>query len=161
MNDKKTYKFIFNWVLINKLAVGTSPLNQDNISFLKNKGINNILGLCLESEVGWAENISKNFCCERIFIPDSKSEALPNFKDLSKIFNTLTEFLENGATFVHCFASVERSPLICILYVMQKFNLELEDALDYVLRKHDSTNPTNTQLKVINEFRKNLSKEKI
>ena len=54
MNDKKTYKFIFNWVLINKLAVGTSPLNQDNISFLKNKGIKNILGLCLESEVGWA-----------------------------------------------------------------------------------------------------------
>ncbi len=152
MNDRKKYKFIFNWVLINKLAVGSSPLNKENISFLKKNGIKNILGLCLESEIEWEQNISKTFCCERIFIPDSKSEVLPNTKDLSRIYNQLILYLENGATFVHCFASVERSPLICILYIMRKFNLEVEDALDYVLSKHYLTNPTNAQLKVIKGF---------
>ena len=151
MTEKK-YKFIFNWVLINKLAVGSSPLNKENISFLKKKGIKNILGLCLESEIEWEQNISKTFCCKRIFIPDSKSEVLPNFKDLGRIYNQLILYLENGATFVHCFASVERSPLICILYIMRKFNLEVEDALDYVLSKHYLTNPTNAQLKVIKGF---------
>ena len=39
MNDKKELKenFIFNWILKNKLAVGTSPIKSDHINLLKKK----------------------------------------------------------------------------------------------------------------------------
>ena len=37
MNNTSNYKFIFNWILINKLAVGTSPLKESDIKFLKKK----------------------------------------------------------------------------------------------------------------------------
>ena len=152
MNEKDNYNFIFNWVLINKLALGNSPFKQENLDLLKKKGIKNIIGLCSESEIEWGLKTSDNFSCERIYIPDSKSNNLPSNEDLRKILNKLTKDLEKGATFIHCFASVERSPLICILFIMKKYNLEIEDALDYVLRKHKYTNPTNLQLRLIKNF---------
>ena len=73
------------------------------------------------------------------------------------IIDKLSKLINKGATFVHCFASVERSPLICILYIMTIFNLEIEEALDYILSKHEYTNPTNKQLKLIKDFKNNFN----
>ena len=158
MNEKK-YKFIFSWILIDKLALGNSPLNRENINLLKENGIKNILALCSDSEIKWGTETKESFLCERFYIPDSKSNSLPTFQELNEIINKLSIFIKKGATFIHCFASIERSPLICILYVMKEFDLEIEDALDYVLRKHKYTNPTNSQLKLIKDFQNNLKKK--
>ena len=152
----ENYKFIFNWVIINELAVGNSPKEIENTNFLKKKGIKNILGLCSEDEVSWHPNLTTNFNCRRIYIPDSKKKVLPSFEDIFNSITTLEELIKDNKTFVHCFASIERSPLISILYVMKKFNLEIEDSLDYVLTKHHYTNPTNKQLKLIKDFKKSL-----
>ena len=152
MNELKKYKFVFSWILKNKLAVGSSPLKQENIAYLQRKGIKNILGLCLESEVAWGDNISRNFSCERIFIPDSKSDSLPNFEDLTKILNKLHEYLGNGATFVHCFASVERSPLICIAWLIRHESLTIKQSLDYLMKVNRRTCPSANQLKLLEDF---------
>ena len=156
MSEKKNYKFIFNWILIDKLALGNSPLKEENLDLLEKKGIKNILGLCSESEIKWAKKTEQNFICERFFIPDSNLNTLPTFEELNEIINKLSKFINQGATFIHCLASIERSPLICILYIMKKFNLEIEDSLDYVLSKHNYTNPTNSQLKLIKDFNNNF-----
>jgi len=161
MSEKNNYKFIFNWILIDKLALGNSPINNRNVDYLKQNGISNVLALCSDSEIKWDIEVSKTFSSKRIYIPDSKSNTLPTYEKLNQINEQLIRYLKNGATFIHCLASVERSPLICILYIMQKFNLELEDALDYVLRKHKYTNPTNTQLKLIKDFKNNFKPNKI
>ena len=152
---KKKYEFIFSWILIDKLALGNSPLNKENVDLLKENGIKNIIALCSESEIKWGIETKETFLCERFYIPDSKSNTLPTNQELDQIINKLTRYIENGATFIHCFASMERSPLICILYLMKQFDLELEEALDYVLRKHKHTNPTNAQLKLIKDFQDN------
>ena len=55
-------------------------------------------------------------------------------------------------TFIHCFASIERSPLLCIMYIMSTYKLSIEDALDYVRRTHIYTNPTNRQLRIAKEI---------
>ena len=51
MSKVKNSKFIFNWILINQLAVGTSPIDSENIIFLKKKKVRNIIGLCSIEEL--------------------------------------------------------------------------------------------------------------
>ena len=47
---------------------------------------------------------------------------------------------------------MERSPLLCIMFIMDKYKLNLEEALDFVKRVHNNTNPTNDQLSCIKNF---------
>ena len=48
MNEKSKSinKFIFNWVLKNKLAVGTSPMKIKDVNLLEKNKVKNILCLC-------------------------------------------------------------------------------------------------------------------
>ena len=43
MSKVKNSKFIFNWILINQLAVGTSPIDSENIIFLRKKKLEILL----------------------------------------------------------------------------------------------------------------------
>ena len=151
MNNVRKNKFIFNWILSNKLAIGTSPVENKNLIFLETKQVRNIIGLCSKKEIDWHENIYKNFNCERIVLPDSQTNLLPSQDELIEAFNKLMDALYKDITFVHCFASVERSPLLCTMYIMYKYKLSIEDALDYVKKVHPFANPTNQQLSLINK----------
>ena len=156
MSNPKKYKFHFNWILSNRLAIGTSPLEEDNVNFLVDKGIKNIIGLCSDDEVDWHIQVESIFKTKRIILPDSHTDQLPTFVQLQKAFHALEEFIKDDITFIHCVASIERSPMLCILYVMKKYNITLENSLDYVKRMHKYTNPTNSQLKILNKFANEL-----
>ena len=150
MNEKQ-HKFIFSWILSNQLAVGSSPADSENVVFLMKNKVKNIIGLCSVEEGKWHKNLEKNFNCERIFLPDSRKDRLPSKKDLIYAFAKLKNAVKKDITFVHCFASIERSPLLCVMYIMNSYKLSIEDALDYVRSKHVYTNPTNKQLSFVQE----------
>ena len=152
MTNKANYKFSFNWILINKLAIGTCPTKEADIDLLKAKKVKNILGLCSEEEVKWNEKININFSCFRVILPDSNQNILPNQEQLSRALNLLKDLVSKDITFIHCVAAMERSPLICIMYIMGKYNLSLEEALDFVKRVNNNTNPTNDQLSCIKNY---------
>ena len=156
MNDNKKSKenFIFNWVLKNKLAIGTTPTKKEDINLLKNNQIKNILGLCSEEESKWHKDLKDHFYCIRFILPDSNQKKLPSKNQIDNAYLTLKNFVNKSTTFVHCFASIERSPLLCIMLIMEKYNLELEEALDYVKKVHELTNPRNKQLFFIKNYLK-------
>ena len=129
MNENEIYKFKFNWILINKLAIGTSPLKKENLEFLDIKGIKNILGLCSNSEVEWHSEVKRNFSSKRIFLPDSKSEIKLTYENFIIAYDHLKKYVNQGSTFVHCFASIERSPILIIFYLMKNYKMELEDSV--------------------------------
>ena len=156
MNDNERYKFKFSWILINKLAIGSSPLKEKDVNLLIGKGIKNVLGLCSNDEVEWHDKVKKNFSSKRIFLPDSRSEDTLSYKNFKIAYENLEKYINDGITFVHCFASIERSPILVIFYLMKKYKMELEDALDYVLKQHSETNPRNYQLKLIKDFSKKM-----
>ena len=145
MNDK----FIFNWVLKNKLSIGTSPTKNEDIDLLKKYQIKNILGLCSEKESKWHKNLENSFSCKRILLPDSNQNRIPTDEEIKNAYIALKEFAREDITFIHCFAAIERSPMLCILFVMEEYNLELEESLDYLKRVHKYTNPRNDQLLLI------------
>lgn len=148
MNDK----FIFNWILKNKLCIGTSPTKNEDIYLLKKNQIKNILGLCSEKESKWHEELEHHFLCKRILLPDSNQNRIPTDIEINNAYSILKGFIKKDITFIHCFASIERSPLLCILFIMEEYNLSLEESLDYVKMVHKPTNPRNNQLLLIKNF---------
>ena len=156
MNDNKDLKksFIFNWVLKNKLAIGTSPSKKEDVILLKKNNIKNILGLCSEIEAKWHEDLENNFYCKRVIIPDSNQQKILTEMEINNAYSILKNLIEENTTFVHCLASIERSPLLCIMYVMEKYYLELEEALDYLKKVHNYTNPRNQQLFLLRKIHK-------
>ena len=154
MNEisKSKDKFIFNWVLINKLAVGTSPMQYEDIILLKTNKVKNILCLCNEEESKWHDELENNFSCNRLILPDSNKKTLPSITQIDNAYKVLKKLINNDITFVHCFASIERSPLLCIMFLMGTHNLNLEESLDYVKRMHNLTNPRNNQLLLLKNY---------
>ena len=145
-------KFIFNWVLKNKLAIGTSPMKSEDIILLKKNKVKNIICLCSKEESKWHQELEDNFLCNRFILPDSNKKKLPSKNQLDNAYKVLKSSVTNNITFVHCFASVERSPLLCIMFIMENYNLNLEESLDYVKRMHKLTNPRNNQLILIKNY---------
>ena len=70
-NSKSKDKFIFNWILKNKLAIGTPPMKTKDIFLLKKNQVKNILCLCSEEESKWHLEIENSFLCNRVVLPDS------------------------------------------------------------------------------------------
>ena len=154
MNEKSKLKdkFIFNWVLQNKLAIGTSPMHIEDLTLLEKNKVKNILCLCSEEESKWYLGLEKSFLCNRVILPDSNQNKLPTNMQIDKAYQILKKLVKNNITFVHCFASIERSPLLCIMFLMDNYNLNLEESLDYVKRVHHLTNPRNKQLFLIEKY---------
>ena len=154
MSEKLKFKnkFICNWILKNKLALGTNPENEDALICLKKFKIRNVLGLCSEKEAKWHIGLENIFNCNRVILPDSRANKLPSNIQITSAYENLKNFLNDGITFVHCVASIERSPLLCIMLIMEKYNLDIEESLDYVKRMHSLTNPRNEQLFFIKNY---------
>ena len=154
MSEKYNSKnnFIFNWILQNKLGIGTCPTNDEDINLLKKNKVKNILGLCSEQEAKWHKDLTNNFFCKRIILPDSNKNKLPTNLEIKNAYISLKEFFNKDITYIHCFAAIERSPLLCILLIMEEYSLDMEESLDYVRRVHKLTNPRNNQLLLIQNF---------
>ena len=138
--------------MINKLAVGNAPHDERNIEVLKQKGIKSVLSLCSEEEISNHKNTNSMFKCERIVLPDHKSIKKLTLNDLLTTLDKLSFLLENGPTFVHCHASIERSPLVCIAWLVQKEKIKPEFALNHLMNVHPLTCPLSDQLNLLKEM---------
>ena len=143
--------FKFNWVLNGKLAIGTFPRYEEDIILLKKYNIKSILGLCHSNEASYPESLERIFKSVRYVMPDHKSDTLVSPKDLLYARNKLSELLGEGPVFIHCVAAMERSPLVCIAWLVKNKNLSITQSLDYMMSINRGTNPLPSQLKVLND----------
>ena len=142
----------FDWVLIDELAVGALPKKDSHLSFLKDNNIKSIFTLCAEEEGQLPINFKDQFNCNNYVLPDHKSKTLPKIEDIKECINILENLIKKGAVYVHCFAGVERSPLICLAYLITNKNIDMQNALEYMMQIHPSTNPLKGQLDTLNKL---------
>ena len=146
---------IFNWILVNKLAIGTPLTNQRDKSFLKEKKIVSILDLRNENDllkINYEKQLKlySEFNLFRISLPDHNSKRLATTSEIKNAVDMLDKLLRDGPLFMHCHASVERSPLISVAYLMKTKNLNCIQAYDYVKQQNKITNVLLEQLYKIN-----------
>lgn len=138
--------FKINWILNEELAVGKAPQNSSHLMKLSSHGIKSILSLCSEKEQGSELNFSKYFHHKRFVLPDHKKGRVPTLEEINISLSIIKELLVYGPVFVHCFAAVERSPLICMGWLIKEHKLSPQQALDYVMQSNPGTNPLPKQL---------------
>ena len=149
MQKLKNDSFFINWVLRDEIAVGPAPTKGIHIDHLKEKKIKGILSLCSLQEAKPPNYITKIFRCERIILPDHTYDREMSFKEINNVLMKLLELKKVGPTFIHCKAAVERSPLICIAWLVRYKGLTIQQSLDYLMRVNPGTCPSKDQLKLL------------
>ena len=147
-----TSKFIKNWVLIDELAVGSAPHRIENLIELDKLGIKNILSLCDSDEFNLPIKWATRFNWNRYVLPDHKSNEKLSGKTIIHALDIIKSLIDNGPVYVHCFAGVERSPIICMGWMIKYKNLSQRQALDYLSNVHSITNPLPDQYKALKEI---------
>ena len=153
LKSNKERKFIFNWVLTNELAIGKAPKNEIALDKLKKEKIISIVSLCSKEESKLADNIQNLFDHKRIILPDHKSGRFPSLDELMNVLNVIEKLKHNGPIFVHCVAAMERSPLICMAWLIKEHGLETLEALEYMMQIHKGTSPLQGQLDLLNQLK--------
>lgn len=152
MIKKKRRSFRFNWISIDQLAIGNAPKKQEDLQKLKEKGIKNILSLCSKEEEPFLKEIENSFNHVMVVLPDHKTGKIIKLEELQFALYELNRLLKISPVFIHCVAAMERSPLVCLAWLVKVKNLELQSALGYMMQVHPGTNPLIEQLEVINKL---------
>ena len=151
---ERNIKFKFNWILRNKIAIGTAPMNEDDTKILKDFGIISILSLCDIKEVNPPANLEEKFICKRFVLPDHTYDKKMNLEELKLVLDILGKLILDGPVFVHCKAAVERSPIVCMAWLIKEKKLNYQQALSYLMEVNKGTCPSKDQLELL----KNIDK---
>ena len=153
MQNRPQRRFRIDWVLVNELAIGPAPRAERHLDRLADAGVKAILSLCAAEEALPPAGLSERFACKRLVLPDHHSGRLPELIELQSALDTLTELhCQHGAVFVHCVAAMERSPLVCLAWLVTHHKQKPEQALDYLMQVHPGTNPLPGQLALLQEL---------
>ena len=147
--SKKHDLLVFNWVLKNQIAIGTSPKTKSDINKLKEEGIKSILSLCSEEESKSYKDINNYFNCARIVLPDHTYDRKMTLEEIYLTLDILRKLVLTGPVLVHCKAAVERSPLICIAWLIKEENLTNNQALIYLMQINKGTCPSKENLELL------------
>ena len=146
---KKT-NFKIDWIIVDQVALGALPRKFEHIELLRENNIKSVLSLCDIGKYISKDFLSKDFIHKQIVLPDHKDGKLPLISEVENCIEALKELTEIGATYVHCYASMERSPLICMAWIIRMHNLKPQEALDYIMQTHKGTSPLPGQLALLN-----------
>lgn len=144
--------FKVDWVLVDELAVGPCPKNQQSLNILSDLKIKVVLSLCSEKECRLPLDIEEKFKCHRYILPDHTYGRCLTENELLSTLNLIGEIKQFGPLFVHCVASVERSPLVCMAWLIKEHNLSAESALEYLREIHPLTNPFPEQFALLKKI---------
>jgi protein-tyrosine phosphatase len=74
---------------------------------------------------------------------------MPGAEELGQALAALAQLRQEGPVFVHCVAAMERSPLVCLAWLVRQRGLSPQRALDYLMQVHPGTSPLPGQLELL------------
>ena len=147
-------RFKLSWVLIDELAVGPAPKAERHLDYLEAEGVKAVLSLSSQNEAPLPEQIEQRFQYRRLVLPDHKADRFVKREEIQQAITILHSLWLHRPVFVHCVAAMERSPLVCLAWLMQEQGLSQRQALDYLMQIHPGTSPLPEQLLVLNDLAK-------
>lgn len=145
-------RFRISWVLVDTLALGPAPLAERHLQRLEAEQIKSVFSLCGEDEVPPPAGLNQRFRFERFVLPDHRSSQILELHQLQAAIRHLDLLSQYGPVYVHCVAAMERSPLLCIAWLVKRQGLTPTEALDYIMQVHPGTNPLPRQLALVRQL---------
>ena len=142
-------RFRLDWVLVEELAIGPAPRADRHLDRLQGAGIKGVLSLCSPEEAALPGGLAERFSHQRCVLPDHRSGRLPELSELEGALDALAALYRQGPVYVHCVAAMERSPLVCLAWLVSRHGQTPERALDYLMQVHPGTNPLPGQLALL------------
>ena len=139
----------FNWVIKDELAVGSAPTKKEHLKFLENNGIKSVLSVCSNEEADLSQLLNSIFYHTSIPLPDHTYKNKLNVKDLLNAVKAVSNLRKNGPVYVHCYAGIERSPIVCMAWLIRSKGLSPIESLDYLMNVNKGTNPLLEQFEVL------------
>ncbi len=146
-------RFRISWVLVGELAVGPAPRAERHLDRLEAEGVKAVLSLCSADEALLPDGVEQRFIHQRVLLPDHRAGRLPQLQELQLALAALAELQQQGPVYVHCVAAMERSPLLCLAWLVSRHGLEPLAALDYLMQVHPGTNPLAGQLQLLSALK--------
>ncbi|VDP73219.1 unnamed protein product [Echinostoma caproni] len=115
--------------IITNLWLGSYPAIED-VPHLLRTGIRSILTVDM---VPLPETEFKYFECKFIELRDEPSQDVLDI--LEEALDFIEQSLRNGSVLIHCTMGMSRSATVTIAYVMRKFRVSYDNALDLVMKK--------------------------
>ena len=144
--------FPISWVLVQDLALGPAPVAPRHLNRLESEGITAVLSLCSTEEKAAPPDLEERFYCRRLVLPDHRSQGTLSIGLLEQALAALAELRSHGPVFVHCVAAIERSPLVCMAWLMREYGISRQNALDYLLQVHPGTSPSAAHLMLLTQL---------
>jgi len=148
----KNYKFKIDWVLPKDIAISRAPRSIEDLKIIRGNGIKSIVCLCSADEAKSPTEIEEMFVFKRIILPDHTYSRNPEISEIHAAIDIIEELGKLRPTLIHCVAAMERSPLICMSWLILKHKLSPHQALHYMMQAHPGTNPLPKQLKLLNQL---------
>jgi hypothetical protein len=150
--ENRASRFRVSWVLVDELAVGPAPRAERHLDRLEQEGVKAVFSLCGLQEAPLPPGLEQRFVCGRLVLPDHRSGRAPQLAELEQALAVLAELRQHGPVFVHCLAAMERSPLLCLAWLVRSQGLSPQRALDYLQQQHPGTNPLPEQWRVLQQL---------
>jgi hypothetical protein len=130
-----------------KIWVGGISSSYDK-EFLESNNITHIISVL----AGYQPQYPENFQYLTVHSLDSPHS------NLEPVFNECYEFINqaNGNVLIHCMAGRSRSVTIGASYLMQKYNLKLDEAMQRIVTIRPSSNPNEGFIEQLKEFEQSL-----
>jgi predicted protein tyrosine phosphatase len=149
---RRPSRFRITWVLAQDLALGPAPLANRHLERMEAEGVRAVLSLCAETEAPPPAALPERFCCRRLVLPDHRVARSLELGELEQAMALLAQLRQQGPVFVHCVAAMERSPLLCLAWLVRHQKLSPQRALDYLMQLHPGTNPLPGQLALLHQL---------
>jgi protein-tyrosine phosphatase len=143
----------FSWIIPNRLAVGSFPKSDPEITYLSRVGITSVLCLTEPKEVTVPQEMYNRFVWKNVPIPDGAMGGVPKVKHFQEACAILSRWHQKGhSVYVHCLAGVGRSPSVCAAHLTQIEGISLEEAIAKVQDRHPYAHPDPAQIAVMQKF---------
>ena len=147
--------FKIDWIVIDEISLGPIPTKNSHLNKLKEENIKSILSLCDLNKYIPNHTLDEDFNHKQIILPDHKEGKLPLISELEYCIKSLKELTQMGKTYIHCIASMERSPLVCMAWLIRMHDLTPQESLDFIMQAHKGTSPLPGQLSLLKEIYEN------
>ena len=135
----------FSWIRTGRLAISGFPQGPESWCTLQELGIASVFSCCGAAEGPWQPPAA--LAAVQLALPDHRDQE-PLTPQLlhSAVEQGLTLLEQHPALLVHCWAGVERAPLLAVALLCRSEGLDLFTALEQVRRACPAARPLRRQL---------------
>lgn len=145
---------IYSWILSGKFAIGPMPQTAEQWLQLEQAGFRSRFSCCYSEEEIFAAAPS-SWLCDRVSLPDHRRQESMKPERLAMALLHAEEIIESQpATYLHCFAGRERSPLLAVGLLARRQGVDVLTALDRVRLCHPSASPIFSDLEKLEQLLK-------